>query len=327
MNIGIIGAGFFGEKHAQALQQLDDLRLVAACRSNEEALKQFVDRYGGRPYLSYLELLSDPGVDAVVIATPHATHDEIAVAAARSGKHILLEKPMAPDLASCERILESVRAAGVKLALGHVTHFSRAYRTAKEILESGEVGIPVAGLSTMRKRWHEPNRRSWHLDRDQGGGVLLTGGVHAIDRLTWLMGTEATSVSGQVTMRFHEQRADDVGVLFIRYQGGATGVVFSIGYANGAPRHDTEIVCTNGILRVDSVGGVWIGQDEEMRHVPDSGSPTWMNAALVDQWRAFQRTVESGAPPAVSGEFGLHIMKILFAAEESTRTQTEHVIS
>lgn len=327
MNIGIIGAGFFGEKHAQALEQLDDLHLVAACRGNQPALEQFVRRYGGRPYPTHEALLEDRDIDAVVIATPHATHEEIAVAAARAGKHILLEKPMAPDLGSCERILEAVHAAGVKLALGHVTHFSRAYTIAKELLDSGDVGAPVAGLSTMRKRWHEPNRRSWHLDRAQGGGVLLTGGVHAIDRLTWLMGAEATSVSGQVSMRFHDQRADDAGVLFIRYRGGGTGIVFSIGYANGAPRHDTEIVCTNGVLRVDSVGGVWVGQEEEMRHLPESGSSTWMNSALVDQWRAFQRMVELGAPPAVSGEFGLHIMKILFAAEESTRRGTEIVLA
>lgn len=326
MNIGIIGAGFFGEMHAQALQEINELHLVAASRSNEQALKQFVDRYGGRAYSSYLDLLADPAVEAVVIATPHATHAEIAVAAARAGKHILLEKPMAHDLASCERILEAVDTAGVTLALGHVTHFSRAYRIAKEMIESGEVGTPVTGVSTMQKRWREPNRRSWHLDRGQGGGMLLTGGLHAVDRLTWLLGQRATSVSAEVTMRFHEQQADDAGVLFIRYEGGATGVVFSIGYATGAPRHDTEIVCTNGILRIDSVEGVWIGQDEELRHVPGSGSQTWMDSALVDQWRAFQTSVETEAPPAVSGEFGLHIMKIVFAAEESTRTRTECAI-
>lgn len=327
MNIGIIGAGFFGEMHAQALQQLDDLRLVAACRSNEVALQQFVERFGGRPYPSYRELLADPRVDAVVIATPHATHAEIAVAAARAGKHILLEKPMAPDLTGCERILEATNAAGVKLALGHVTHFSRAYRIAKELIEGGEVGTPVTGLSTMRKRWQEPNRRSWHLDRDQGGGMLLTGGVHVIDRLTWLVGQPAASVSGQVSMRFHEQRADDAGVLFIRYQGGATGVVFSIGYANGSPRHDTEVVCTNGVLRVDSVEGVFVGQEEELRHVPESGSQTWLDDALVDQWRAFHASVETDALPAVTGEFGLHIMKIAFAAEESSRTGAEVGVS
>lgn len=326
MNIGIIGAGFFGEVHAQALQQIDGLRLVAASRSNEQALKQFVDRYGGRPYLSHQELLADPDVEAVVIATPHATHAEIAVAAALAGKHILLEKPMAHDLAGCERILGAVAAAGVKLALGHVTHFSRAYRIAKEIIESGEVGAPVTGVSTMQKQWLEPNRRSWHLDRDEGGGMLLTGGLHAIDRLTWLIGQRATSVSAEVTMRFHEQRADDASVLFIRYEGGATGVVFSIGYATGAPRHDTEVVCTNGMLRIDSVQGVWIGQNEELRHVPGSGSQSWLDDALVDQWRAFQTSVEDDAPPAVSGEFGLQIMKIVFAAEESTTTRTECAI-
>lgn len=323
MNIGIIGAGFFGEKHAQALAKLDSMTLVASSRTDASALQAFTKRYGGKAHVRYQDLLDDPEVEAVVIATPHATHEEIATAAARAGKHVLLEKPMAHTPAACARLLEAVRSAGVKLVLGHVTHFSRAYRLAKEIIDAGEVGEVVTGLSIMRKRWHEPNRRWWHLERAQGGGVLLTGGIHAIDRLTWLVGSGATSVSASVQTRFHDQAADDTGVLFIRYANGATGVVFSVGYAVGAPRHDTELTCTRGILRVDSVKGVEVGSDEAMRHVPDSGFAGWTDEALVEQWSAFRRTVEAGAPPAVSGEFALHVMKILFAAESSSERQEE----
>ncbi len=323
MNVGIIGAGFFGEKHAQAIAHVDGLRVVAASRHDANALDDFTMRYGGTGYVDHRGLLRDEAVDAVVIATPHATHEAIAVEAALAGKHVLLEKPMATSLEACDRILDAVEQAGVTLAVGHVTQFSGAYRLAKEMLDAGELGDVVAGLSTMRKRWHEPNRRWWHLDRSEGGGVLLTGGLHAVDRLTWLAGAKATSVAARLQTRFHDQAADDAGVLFIRYANGATGVVFSIGYDDGAPRHDTELTCTKGILRVHSVEGVHVGRGETMQHVPGSGDAAWMDDALVEQWRAFQKRVEGRPSTAVTGGFARHVMEIVFAAEASSVAGTE----
>ncbi len=115
LGVGIIGAGSFGERHAQALAALDDVRLVAATRTNPAALAEFTARYGGRGYTDYHALLADPAVEAVVIATPHHLHTGAVETAARAGKHILLEKPMAPTLAECDRILAAADQAGVPL--------------------------------------------------------------------------------------------------------------------------------------------------------------------------------------------------------------------
>lgn len=323
MKIGIIGAGLFGERHAQAIAQIDGLRLVAACRQDATLLQAFVERHGGRPYTSYTALLADPEVEAVVVATPHHLHDTVAVAAARAGKHLLLEKPMAHDLDACRRILEAANSAGVVLALGHIERCSRAYRIAKGMLEAGELGEVVSGVSFMRKRWLEMPRHAWHLDRAMGGGVLLTAGIHAVDRLNWLVGAPVASVSAQIATRFHQQEAEDSALLFLRYQDGAAGAVLSLGYRDGVQRHDTELHCTDGILRIDSVGGVWIGRGETLQHLPESGNPAWMDEALVDQWRAFQRSVASGEPPLVDGEEGMRTMAVLFAAEVSSREQRE----
>ena len=322
MNVGIIGAGFFGEKHAQALAHIDDLKLVAVCRTHAAEVHAFAARFGGTPYDDPHALLADPRVDAVVIATPHATHVALVEAAAAAGKHVLLEKPMAPTREGCRRIQAAVARARVTLRVGHVTQFSRAYRIAKEMLDAGELGDVVAAEATMRKRWYEPNRRPWHQDRALGGGVLLTGGVHAIDRLTWLVGARATRVSATVGTRFHDQDADDAAVIFIRYDNGAAGVVFSVGYASGAPRHDTELTCTRGVLRVDSVAGVTVGRDEAWHAVPDSGHPAWMDDALVEQWRAFVAAV-AGRGGGVTGAFAMHVMDVLFAAEASAAAGRE----
>ena len=98
ITIGIIGAGLFGAKHAEAIATLPNGRVVAANRTNPTALEAFVSRYGGRAYTRYEDVLSDPEVDAVVIATPHHLHTEIVLNAARAGKHIMLEKPIALNL-------------------------------------------------------------------------------------------------------------------------------------------------------------------------------------------------------------------------------------
>src|SRR5690606_2271908 len=268
LGVGIIGAGWFGERHAEAMAALDDVRLVAASRTDAAALADFTARYGGRGYTDYTDLLADPAVDAVVIATPHHLHTAPVKAAARAGKHMLLEKPMAPTLAECDRIIEVAAEAGVTLMLGHTSQFAPAYRLAKEMLDAGEVGEIVLGISTMSKYWFEPNRRAWHLDRQTGGGMLLSAGMHCLDRLTWLVGSPVTGVATQMIARFHDQAADDAGLLFLRSANGVAGTVVSVGYREGAPKHLTELTGMRGMLTVDYVGGVTVGRNGQWQPVP-----------------------------------------------------------
>lgn len=325
--IGIIGAGHYGEAHAQAIAELNGAVVAAASRTNAEALAAFTARYGGVGYTDSADLLSDPAVDVVVIATPHHLHTQIAIAAAGAGKHILLEKPMAPTLAECEQIASAAREAGVSLMLGHVNHFVPAYRVAKAILESGEMGEVVLGTATMQKGWMEPNRREWHLDRSMGGGVWMTVGIHPLDRMTWLIDAPVTQVSAQLSTRFYDQQADDAGMVFLRYANGAAGTVVSVGYADGAPKHLTELVCTRGMLNVDYTAGVQIGRGDVWRTVPESRPEgDWMQAALVAEWQGFLHALGASTPPPVPPDFALHIMQVIFAAEESSATRREVTI-
>lgn len=326
--IGIIGAGHYGEEHARAIAQLDDAVVTAASRTNAAALAGFTARYGGAGYTDYADLLNDPEVDAVVIATPHHLHTDIALAAARAGKHILLEKPMAPTFAECQQIADAAQAAKVCLMLGHVNHFAPAYQAAKTILDSGEMGEVVLGTATMQKQWMEPNRRAWHFDRSTGGGVWMTVGLHPVDRMTWLINAPVTHVSAQLSTRFYDQDADDTGMVFLRYANGAAGTVVSVGYADGAPKHLTELVCTRGMLNVEYASGVQIGRGETWQTVPGSQPEgDWMIEALVGEWRGFLKALDTQTPPPVSSDFALHIMQVMFAAGESSAARREIAIA
>lgn len=111
LGVGIIGAGHFGAAHAKALQSVPNARLVAACRNDTQGLGAFIEAFGGAGYLDYRDLLSDPNVDAVVIALPHHLHTDVAIACAEAGKHIMIEKPMAPTVAECRDILAAAQKA------------------------------------------------------------------------------------------------------------------------------------------------------------------------------------------------------------------------
>ncbi len=330
IHVGIIGAGFWGEKHAAAIKALSNAELVAANRTNPTALNEFVRKYGGLGYTDYQELLADPQVDAVVITTPHHLHTQIVLDAAKAGKHILLEKPIAPNLAECDQILQEVNIHQVTFMAGHTNHFVPIYQTAKKMLESGEFGEPVLITDRTFKRWWAPNRRKWHLDRDMGGGMWMTIGVHNVDRMVWLVGSRVSSVSANLDTRFHHQHADDHGMAFLRFENGIAGTAIAVGYKTGVPSFDTEVVCTNGMLRIDKMNGISIGQDESWRLIPsdrDLDPENWMEEALVEEWHAFLAAIETGTQPAVTGEFARHIMAVIFAAEQSSKEKREILIT
>jgi phthalate 4,5-cis-dihydrodiol dehydrogenase len=323
IKVGIIGAGAFGVQHAQAIANVNGVSLVASSRRNQKPLAEFTGRFGGRGYANFHDLLNDNEVDAVVIATPHNTHTSVVEAAALAGKHILLEKPMALTLGECDRIVQWVKEAGIKLMLGHTGHFIPALQSAKQILESGEMGEVVYGVATKSKQWMNPDRREWHLDRTRGGGMWMTIGVHALDQLTWLVGAPVEKVSAQMQTRFHDQQADDTGVAFLRYANGATGTAVAIGFQTGVFTFVTELTCTKGLLKIDNSQGVFIGKDEQWQLVPESTRENWMASALVNEWQAFVDALEHDSETAVTGEFGRHIMAVAFAAEESSRLGKE----
>lgn len=323
IEIGLIGAGFFGEMHARAIADVQGIRLRAVSRRNKDELEKIAVKYGAEAYTDWRELLTDPKIDAVIIATPHHYHTEIALEAAAAGKGILLEKPLAPSLQECRKIGEAVRRNQVKFMAGFINHFVRAYSLAKEMIMAGEIGNPVIGRSVMYKRWMEPNRRRWHFDRSTGGGMWLTAGIHCLDRLTWLLDQRVERVSAHFGTAFHRQQADDHQLMLLHYSGGIAGMVTSVGYSTGAPDHETEIVGTRGIMRIDAVRGIKIGRNEVWQEIPDTGSMDVMHEALVGQWSSFRDVILKDSENSASIDFALHIMEVVFAAEQSARDKTE----
>ena len=323
IGIGIIGAGYFGAIHARAIATLPDARVAAVCRQDADAARAFAREHGGNAHTHWQAVLDDPSVDAVVIATPHHLHAGMAIAAAQAGKHILLEKPMAPTVAECDAINAAVAEARVHLMVGHVLHFAWPCLVAREILAGGEIGPPVLGRSGLVKPWMEANRQPWHLSPTTGGGMLLTAGIHALDRLVWLMGGEVEAVSAMAGTVFHEQEADDTALMLLRFPGGRIGQVTSIGYRDGGADFAMDLVCTAGTLRLDFDHGVSIGRDGAWSSVPNSTEPDWMQRAVEREWQAMAALIRGDGPNPVDGAYARHIIACIEAARAAERLRRE----
>ena len=322
MNVGIIGAGFIGEVHGDAISKIPGLKVAAVCRTNRNELEKMAAKFQAKAYDNYRNLLADKGIDIAVIATPHHLHTEIAVEAAGMGKHVMMEKPMALTIGECDRIINAAAEARIKLSVGFCQRFAGAYQKARAVIDSGEIGSIVYGVSTMSKFWMESNRRSWHLDRKTGGGMWLTAGIHCLDRLTWIMDSSITAVSGKFFTGFHDQKADDAGMVFVRYANGACGAIVSTGYLSGAPNHLTEITGTKGMLSFDH-NSVSIGKNGEWQLIESFSNDNWMQQAFLKQWQEFLFSIENDTAPPVSGSYARGIMEAAFAAEVSSQYNKE----
>jgi phthalate 4,5-cis-dihydrodiol dehydrogenase len=327
MNIGIIGLGAFAEYHIKAAKLVNDLQISAVSRRNQAELDAFCKEHGVTGYSDYHDMLKDDSIDAVLIATPHHMHTSIVEDAAKHGKHILLEKPLAENPEGVLRIKQAIESSGVRFMAGFSNHFTKANRKAKEIVESGGIGTIITGTSTVNKYWMVPERRDWHLSRKTGGGMWLTIGIHLIDRLSFLIDSKITSISADLGTHFHIQDAHDSSAAFLRYANGATGFVSAIGYSAGGPIEETLLVGTKGSLKINQKKGVLLGIDDDWVLIEGTQSEDQHVDALSEEWRTFKKYVEQNdSNQLVTMDFALHVMDVVFAGEKSSIEHREVLI-
>jgi UDP-N-acetyl-2-amino-2-deoxyglucuronate dehydrogenase len=224
----VIGLGV-GRSHAEAYHQLPETELVAVCDSNEARLEPVAEQYGCRAYSSVDELLADPAVELVSVATPHPSHAELAIRAMLAGKHVLVEKPMTVDLAEADRMIAASNETGRTLGVVFQRRWWPAAMNVRRAIDDGVIGRPMLGqchLSMWRPKGYY-DRDAWRGRWDtEGGGVLVNQAIHAIDMFQWLMGGQAEEVLGRWSNLTHPYiEVEDNAVAVIRFTGGGLGVL------------------------------------------------------------------------------------------------------
>jgi phthalate 4,5-cis-dihydrodiol dehydrogenase len=194
MKLGVIGLGRAFSLMLPTLRAHPGIELVAAADPRIEACRRFEADFGGQAFASIEALCDEPDIEGVYIATPHQFHAANACTAAKRGKHVLVEKPMAVTLAECDAMIEAAEANGVQLVIGHSHSFDAPIARARAIIESGAVGRPrMASALNYTDFLYRP-RRPEELDTLLGGGVLFSQAAHQVDVMRLLMGSPVASV-------------------------------------------------------------------------------------------------------------------------------------
>lgn len=194
VKVAIAGLGVASKQLVPEIPLIPGIELVAAADLRPPAREAFQAQIGGRVYESVEELCADLEVDVVWVCTPNQFHCEHVLAAARHGKHVVVEKPMALSIQEAERMVEAAEGEGVKLLCGHTASFSPAFRAMRRIIDSGELGKLCAINVWTYTNWMLRPRMPQEVELAQGGGVVYRQGPHQVDTVRLLSGGLIRSV-------------------------------------------------------------------------------------------------------------------------------------
>lgn len=228
LRVGMIGCGGIANAHARTIAGVEQLRFAAFCDVALERAMAFNDQYAGsqgKVYTSFADMYEDMNLDVVYICLPPFAHTNEVELAARKGVHVFIEKPIALDLETAQRMVDAVASSGIKAQVGFMNRFGDASCLVRSMIESGEAGPPGMFVGWyMCNSLHSP----WWRDKSRSGGQIVEQIVHTFDLTRFFMG-EAVSVSCYHNNLFHADvegfTSEDVSATSILFEGGGVASV------------------------------------------------------------------------------------------------------
>jgi myo-inositol 2-dehydrogenase / D-chiro-inositol 1-dehydrogenase len=308
LRFGLIGTGWIGRFHAESLAtRVPGVALVAVADPNIEAAQAIG---APRAYADPIELIEDPSVDAVAISSPAATHTDLVVAAARAGKHVFCEKPMALTLDDADRAIEAAKDAGVALQVGFNRRFAHDFAAAHDAIVAGSIGTP----QLLRSLTRDPGISAEVAARLKPWTIFNETLIHDFDTLCWLNpGARVTEVYAQAAALIHPQFADagylDTSVVQLRFDNGAFANAEASFQAVYGYDVRAEIFGSQGVLLAGRAPAQAGRLNTEL-----------FADAYVAQFADLAAHVQAGTAPSVSGHDARAALEIAIAAAESVRT-------
>lgn len=321
----LIGAGLFGERHAQAYSRHHAVDFVAVCDLNLPRAEQVAEKYGAGYATDDLNrVLADPSVTAVSIATPDHLHRDVALAAAKAGKHLLVEKPLATTVEDAEAIVAAANAHRVTLMVDFHNRVNPPMVQARDAIRRGEIGSPryvYARLSntvmvpTEMLRWSGQSSALWFL------------ASHMVDIVRWMLGDEPVRVYAVTRSGVLREMGVDTADFHVATVEFASGAVALFEHAWIMPRsHPTvkdlkvEILGSKGAINIDGSHNRTLELYGERATYPDLLAPPTglhLTGFVLDSIVHFIDTIVDGAPLIATGEDGVAVTRLLCAIEES----------
>jgi predicted dehydrogenase len=308
---GLIGCGDIARRRvAPALSDAECSELIAVSRARSELAATFAKDFGAkRWYAQWRDLLNDDEIDAVYIATPVHLHAEQAIAAAEAGKHVLCEKPMAMEPQECDRMIDAARSQGVKLSVAYYRHFYPVVERIKEIIKSGEIGVPVLAQIEAFE-WFDPaagDSRSWFLKKQLAGGVpMFDFGCQRIVVIVYIFG-HISEVKAVIANKVFDREVEDTAAALFRLAGGLCAVL-SVTHAVAAAKDTFNIFGSLGSIQVSNLNQGELRVIGKLGERYEAHAPSAnLHAPLIDD---FVTAVLRNREPRVSGQIGRTVAEI-----------------
>jgi predicted dehydrogenase len=257
IRMGVVGCGSIAEiAHFPSIARCDEAKLVAVCDVNPDAAKAAAAKWGAEQWFTdYRKMYEKTRLDAAVIASPNNVHRNQAVAAAKAGIHVVVEKPLAVTNVEAWEIVNACKTAGVKLMVGCDRRFWIHNQWAKELIEAGVIGKLLMSRSCLHEHWYNYQNHVAKTDfrlhcNVAGGAALNDTGAHAIDLLTWLNGSKvkrAVGVAKRLAMPESYTLCDDTALVMVEFENGAFGTI-SCNRFSPAVNQVTELCGTEGTI-------------------------------------------------------------------------------
>src|SRR2546421_1139531 len=329
LGAAIFGAGWVAGEHAKAYQACPRTRLVAVGSRKLESAKKCA-QYAGAPdafmTTDFDALLDHPEVDIISITTPPDTHPDLTIRAARAGKHICIEKPIALDWKSCLEMQKAVKQAGVKTIVCFVLHWNPSLMNTRQLIDRGAIGKPYyieVDYWHGMKKWYP--QYPWSVTKKQGGSSLISAGCHAVDALRWFAGVDNDVIEVFAANVKHigdnpDWEYDPTTVMMCRFRNGAVGKTASILDCKMPYQFNVDVIGTAGTIRDNRLWSETLAPGQTNwatipTILPDSGDVT--HHPFNGQIEAFAAGILDGTPILPDLDDAVKTHEVIFAADRS----------
>ncbi|MCC6680867.1 MAG: Gfo/Idh/MocA family oxidoreductase [Phycisphaeraceae bacterium] len=329
---GIIGCGAIGtRRHIPECVANPKAQLAAVCDVVLERAQRQAQKHGAEAYSDYRRMLKRDDLDAVVVCGPNYLHAPMSIAALKSGRHVLCEKPMATTRREGKAMIEAAKKARKYLMVGQNQRLMPAHVKAKQILDSGRVGKVLAFRTCFKhpgpETWAVDGMRSWFFNKDQAVmGVTGDLGVHKADLMRWLLGEEFVEVGGTITTidkRYDNGRmidVDDNAIISLRSARGVIGSMEVSWTSYGTEDNSTVLYCQKAVMTLggDPNYGVMVTYKDRTRELHQVGAMAsnlkQTSSGMID---TFTDCILKGKAPSIDGKQGYRSMNVILTAMEA----------
>ncbi len=335
-NFGIIGCGGIAAFHRDAIQEIENARLISVSSRSEQRTRQFAQISGCEWTTDYRELLGHSDIDIICVTTSSGSHSAIGAEVLRAGKHLVIEKPIALQADEAQHLIDLANANGVTLSVISQRRFEPHFVQVKRLLDEGRLGkimLIEAGTPYFRTQEYYDSS-DWRGTIAEDGGALMNQGIHQIDLLLWL-GGPVHSVYGTTATLTHQMEAEDMGVAVVKFISGAFGTIMSsTSIQPGFPPY-IHLYGEKGTVKIQ-------GQSIAHWSVEGAEAPAHNDAVLSDgssnplaishiyhklQLEDLLRSLQENRPPAVTGVDGKHAVELIQGIIASSLSGKEIIIT